>query len=147
MFLIIAVAAAVCGLDLFTKKRVVDLDDRKKLPEKKFGVHVKRVENPGLLMGWMKEYPLVVKTLPIAALALYMLLMLPRGLKGSIIPKIGWGLLIGGSAGNMIEHIVKGRVIDFIRQPDIPKKERKSWFYYNIGDIGIVLGAIMTLFR
>ena len=141
--------AAVCtfAADQLIKKKVRDLDDEGRLPKTVLGgrVHLKRVENPGMIMGLGKDRPMLVKILP-AALALgYLLASWSRIREAGALSRIGWGLFAGGAAGNVFDHIVRGSVTDYVRQPDIPHKERKTWIYFNLADAALAAGLILSL--
>lgn len=58
------------------------------------------------------------------------------------IKEIGYGILIGGIFGNLIDRIIHGYVIDFI------SIYIGSYIFpvFNIADIGIVIGAFITIF-
>jgi signal peptidase II len=45
------------------------------------------------------------------------------------------GMLIGGAAGNLIDRIARGSVIDFIKLPD--------WPAFNVADISITFGVVL----
>ena len=149
--MLLFLCSAVCTFlaDLFVKKKVNDLDAEGCLPQTVLGgrVHLKRVENPGMILGLGKSHPLLVKILPAVLAAAYFLISLPRLRRAGALSRIGWGLFLGGAAGNAVEHIVRGRVTDFIRQPDIPKKPRKTWIYFNLADVSLVAGLILSLFE
>jgi signal peptidase II len=52
-------------------------------------------------------------------------------------PRIGLGIALGGAAGNMLDVIRRGAVVDFI--------DLRVWPLFNIADACIVLGAGGTL--
>lgn len=149
MFLFLISAVCTFLADHLTKKKVRDLDADGRLPGTVLGnrVHLKHVENPGLIMGLGKDHPMLVKILPAVLAAVYFLISLPRVRRAGTLSRIGWGLFLGGAAGNAVEHIVRGHVTDFIRQPDIPKRQRKQWVYFNLADVSLVLGLILSLFE
>lgn len=146
MLLFPIAAACTFAADQLIKKKVRKLDDEGRLPKTVLGgrVHLKRVENPGMIMGLGKDHPMLVKILPAAAVFVYVLLSWPRIRSAGALSRIGWGLLVGGAAGNAVEHIARGRVTDYIRQPDIPHKERKTWIYYNLADMTLTAGLILS---
>ncbi len=50
--------------------------------------------------------------------------------------RIGWGLLLGGIVGNLIDRIWHGQVVDFIQVP--------LWPIFNIADSAITVGAVIV---
>lgn len=60
--------------------------------------------------------------------------------KVKLVPPIlalAWGLILGGTVGNMVDRIVLGYVIDFIRLDFI------NFPIFNLADISINLGAFL----
>ena len=108
--MILFLCSAVCTFlaDLFTQKKVNDLDAEGRLPQTVLGgrVHLKRVENPGMILGLGKEPPMLVKILPAALAAVYFLISLPRLRRAGAVSRIGWGLFLGGAAGNAVESLI-----------------------------------------
>lgn len=49
--------------------------------------------------------------------------------------RIGWGLLLGGILGNLIDRIWHGQVVDFIQVP--------HWPVFNVADSAITVGAVI----
>jgi len=54
------------------------------------------------------------------------------------VTKLGLALLLGGSLGNLVDRILSGAVVDFIRIWKAP--------IFNVADIAIVVGAGLVLF-
>lgn len=50
--------------------------------------------------------------------------------------RIGWGLLLGGIVGNLIDRIWHGQVVDFIQVP--------HWPIFNVADSAITVGAVIV---
>jgi signal peptidase II len=54
----------------------------------------------------------------------------------------GFGLIIGGALGNLIDRLVYGRVADFFHFYGFGY----DWYVFNIADLAITLGAIAILY-
>ena len=108
MLLFPIAAACTFAADQLIKKKVRKLDDEGRLPKTVLGgrVHLKRVENPGMIMGLGKDHPMLVKILPAAAVFVYVLLSWSRIRSAGALSRIGWGLLVGGAA-KIITHLYK----------------------------------------
>lgn len=59
-----------------------------------------------------------------------------RGREGAL-SFLGLGLMVGGAIGNLIDRLFRGRVLDFI--------DLGWWPVFNVADIAIVGGVIITL--
>jgi signal peptidase II len=102
------------------------------------------VRNPGvafsLLAGldpqWVRPALLAVTVLAIGGL-LYFLRFLPE--KGSSL--WGLGLILGGAAGNLIDRVRFGFVVDFI---DLYRGSF-HWPTFNVADIGISVGVLLLV--
>ena len=73
------------------------------------------------------------------AVVLWMLLQGPP----SLATALGCGLILGGAAGNLLDRLISGAVVDFLDLEFWPLRE---WPVFNAADIAIVLGvAILFL--
>ena len=133
---LVAVAAAALVADQLTKALVVR--------ELAFGesVHVggplaiHHVRNTGIAFGLFSGWAGVV-TLLGAVAVLWMVWYFARaGARHPILP-VALGLLIGGSAGNLVDRVRLGHVTDFL---DID-----YWPAFNLADMFIVTGVVILL--
>ncbi len=72
------------------------------------------------------------------------LIILIKHIKNTYIDKIeqiGYGLIIGGAIGNLIDRIIYGHVIDFIDFRII------NYPIFNLADTAIVIGVFIILFK
>jgi len=56
---------------------------------------------------------------------------------------VAFGLILGGAAGNLIDRIWLGKVIDFIEMGI----GRYRWPVYNVADMGVTIGVILLALR
>ena len=68
------------------------------------------------------------------AVVLWMLLQGPPALATAL----GFGLILGGAAGNLLDRLTAGDVVDFLDLEFWPLRE---WPVFNTADIAIVLGV------
>lgn len=87
----------------------------------------------GLLRGSGQIVFLAALTIVVLALAW---VFWSRG-RGSVLSFVGLGLIIGGALGNLLDRVFRGRVLDFI--------DLGWWPVFNVADIAIVGGVIITL--
>lgn len=83
-----------------------------------------------LLSGQTWLLPLLSGVLTAGILA-YIIKARPRGLPG-----MGLALMLGGAIGNLIDRVLLGYVIDFIRLDFI------SFPIFNLADIAVVVGSL-----
>ncbi len=89
--------------------------------------------NSGALFGMFKGMNLVL-----IFLSLVIFFFLLRYYYKNKEHFIGFGLLMGGLLGNLIDRVFLGNVVDFL--------DFKVWPVFNIADSAIVLGVIILLF-
>jgi signal peptidase II len=130
-----AVLALVVGLDQLTKHTIAQGiapgDHRRFLP----GIQLVHVRNTGVAFGFFSGGGAVVLGLTAVALAaLIGYLALRPDRAGLWLPT---GMLVGGAAGNLIDRIDSGSVIDFIKLP--------HWPAFNLADMSITFGVLVLL--
>ena len=129
------VLAVVVGLDQLTKHTVATGiapgDRRKFLPF----VDLVHVRNTGVAFGFLSGGGALVLVFTLVAVALLIAYLARR-------PDRPWlwlptGMLVGGAVGNLIDRVVSGSVIDFIKLPD--------WPAFNLADMSITIGVFALL--
>lgn len=90
------------------------------------------VKNKGLIMNLFPNliYLPVFLTIFLAIVFIYLWLLKPEG-KG----KLGISFIISGAAGNLLDRVFRGGVIDFI--------DVKFWPIFNLADIFITVGTVL----
>jgi signal peptidase II len=101
-------------------------------------VALTRIHNPGMAMGWMENAIGVVLVASLAAVLglLFFWISLPVDCSPSpaaIAP--GLSCLLGGSAGNTLDRLCRGYVIDFIGLP--------IGLTVNLADLMLALGGVL----
>lgn len=94
-------------------------------------VRLTRVHNTGGAFGLFPQHTgafIAVSALVVAFLGATLLLGRWRGLIG-----VGGAILLGGAAGNLVDRVRWGYVLDFLEVPGLP--------VINVADTAIVLGA------
>ena len=129
------VLAAVVGLDQLTKHTVAASvpagEQHKFLP----GIELVHVRNTGVAFGIFSgggALVLAFTFLALAALLGYLALRPERHLLW-----LPTGMLVGGALGNLIDRVVHGAVIDFIKLP--------LWPAFNVADMSITFGVLALL--
>ena len=98
-------------------------------------------QNPGVAFNIERIVPAstrgaLVIVVPSLVLGLVGLAWLRRR-EGPWIEQLSYALILGGAAGNLIDRVVRGYVVDFIHL--------RAWPTFNVADIAIVVGAVLLL--
>jgi signal peptidase II len=133
---LLSVAFAAVVADQLTKQLVssqLTLDDE---------VHVvgplsiHHVQNSGIAFGLFASATPIVTALTAAAVGWMLFFFARSGARHPVLP-VALGLLIGGSASNLIDRIRLGHVTDFI--------DVRYWPAFNLADSFIVSGVVILL--
>ena len=129
------VLAVVVGLDQLTKHTIAQGiapgDHRRFLP----GIQLVHVRNTGVAFGFFSDGGAIVLGLTgLAVIVLIGYLALRPDRSWLWLPT---GMLVGGAAGNLIDRIASGSVIDFIKLP--------YWPAFNVADMSITFGVLVLL--
>jgi signal peptidase II len=134
---LVAIALAAILADQLTKlivTRRLALDE---------GVHVigpfsiHHVQNSGIAFGLFSGATFIVTVLTALAVGWMVVFFARSGARHPVLP-VALGLLIGGSASNLIDRVRLGHVTDFL--------DFKYWPAFNLADSFIVVGVAMLFF-
>lgn len=145
MFLSLTAAVFLFGLDYFIKGQVDIRGKSGNLPASLcHGLfRLRRVENPGMVLGLGRKNRMLVKLLPFVVLLAVSFLTAPKLLENpSFLFRLGYGLVLGGGGNNLYDHWKRGYVIDYISLP-VPKIRN---IYFNLSDFGIFIGTALLCF-
>ncbi len=90
--------------------------------------------NPGIAFSIM--LPQALQT-PLILFALFLIVLLAMQSKLSVWSAVGFGIIIGGALGNIVDRLADGMVTDFIQVGSFP--------VFNIADSCITVGVILLL--
>ena len=131
------------GLDQLTKyfaiNNLKDLTDEVPVINKVFGLYY--VENKGISFSMLssKMSLIIIITMIIMLLMVFVLIRTPKTVY--FMPfSIVMSVIIGGAAGNMLDRILRGYVVDFIMLDFI------NFPIFNVADIFVTLGLIILVF-
>jgi len=131
-----AIALAALGGDQLTKHIVsshLSLDSERHVLGP---LSIHHVQNSGIAFGLFASATPVVTALTAVAVGWMLLFFARSGARHPILP-VALGLLIGGSASNLIDRLRLGHVTDFI--------DLRFWPAFNLADSFIVLGVLVLL--
>jgi signal peptidase II len=95
------------------------------------------VQNTGAAFGIFQGYtvPLIIIAFIGIALIIYALFFGRFSFLESTESRLAFSLVLGGTAGNLVDRLARGMVTDFI--------EIGSWPEFNIADSAVVIGTIL----
>jgi signal peptidase II len=99
-----------------------------------FSIH--HVQNSGIAFGLFASATSIVIVLTAVAVAWMALFFARSGSRHPVLP-VGLGLVMGGSASNLIDRIRLGHVTDFL--------DLRYWPAFNLADAFIVVGVAILL--
>jgi signal peptidase II len=100
------------------------------------------VENTGVIFGFWHNHTEVFAGLGIASVV-GILVFLYYFRPATTLGAISFALILGGAAGNLIDRIRLGYVIDFI---SIHLQQLFHWPAFNIADAALTVGIIMLIY-
>ena len=102
------------------------------------------VWNPGISYGLFPANSWV-GTAALVAVAVAAVVILTRMLWSATSQAlaIGFGLVIGGALGNLLDRLIYGRVADFFHFYGFGY----DWYVFNVADIAIFFGAIAIIYE
>ena len=101
-------------------------------------LHLTYVQNTGAAFGMLKGQQLIFIILSLVVIGWVgrELILHPRR---SRIMQWGCALLLGGAAGNLIDRLRLGYVIDFL--------DFRIWPVFNVGDSAITIGVVLLMWH
>jgi signal peptidase II len=101
-------------------------------------VQISRVYNPGSALGILPtaRVPIIVSCLIVVTWIIVAGKGIDKWFSESI--RLGAGLVVGGAAGNLIDRVRLGSVIDFI--------DLRIWPVFNVADMAVCVGAAILVY-
>jgi signal peptidase II len=131
------IAAAVVVLDQLSKWVIRETVDRGDSIEVIGNLtRIVHVTNSGAAFGMFQGAgPLLALTSVVGMIAILVYLFNP-GFAHPIV-RVGLALMLGGAIGNLIDRVLEGRVVDFVKWPNFP-----AW---NVADAAITIGVVILI--
>ncbi len=101
-------------------------------------VRLTYIKNQGIAFGLLSDSNLPFAFVSIAAMVL-ILVSLRRLPKDAAVPRLAMAAILGGAAGNLIDRIRFGEVVDFI---DIGIAHLR-WPVFNLADVAVTTGVCL----
>ena len=139
IFKVLSVSSLVVIVDRLTKYvlfRNLSLGESVKVVPGLF--HITLVLNSGAAFGLFKGRS-VFFTVSTALVIVFICFYILRGGCKDLLTLTALGLVLGGAAGNLIDRVLFGYVIDFL--------DFRIWPVFNIADASITIGAFILAVR
>jgi signal peptidase II len=140
--ILILTVLGIAGCDVSTKRLAEDsLAGQPPVTIIPGAVELSYTENPGVAFNLERVAPPPVRRVLVFAIPLALvgfmawLLFSRRGLPAW--QAAAYAIVLGGAAGNLIDRVALGHVVDFIHV--------RGWPVFNVADIAVVGGALMLL--
>ena len=133
---LVAVALAAVLADQVTKQVVVSQLEFGESVDVAGPLTIHHVQNSGIAFGLFSTWASAVTLLTALAVAWMVGFFARSGARHPALP-VALGLLIGGSAGNLVDRLRLGHVTDFL--------DLRYWPAFNLADTFIVVGMTILL--
>jgi signal peptidase II len=145
-FFLVAFAISL-ALDQSTKTWVVeslDFSDRVSVIEGFF--YLTHVRNPGAAFSLFADAPAEIRApffIVTTLIAIGLIISFFRKLSpGDRLSALALGLILGGAVGNLLDRLIYGAVVDFLR---LQLWAGYSWPDFNVADSSIVIGVALLV--
>jgi signal peptidase II len=97
--------------------------------------------NPGIAFSFFTGASSGVLLAAVVIVTLIVLVLWARANEGGRFATVGFALIVGGALGNIVDRIVHGHVIDFLRL----HIGDKDLFVFNLADFALTVGPIILI--
>ena len=129
-------AASVVTLDQLTKWFVRLWLDRGDVWHGEWPVHLVHVLNTGAAFGTFQGNATLLAFTSIIGSAAILVYLFNPGFAHPVM-RVGLALMFAGAVGNLIDRVVNGQVVDFIKFP--------NWPAFNVADSSISIGVALLI--
>ena len=129
------VAAAVLAGDQIVKALVTSSLTRGDERDLVAGIKLINTRNTGVAFGQLQDGGVIVGVF--IALAIAAVLVYFRRHAGTPLIWLPTGMLLGGAAGNIVDRVREGAVVDFLKLP--------YWPAFNVADASITIGVVILM--
>lgn len=97
--------------------------------------------NPGIAFSFLRGSNTGLLLAAVIVVTLLVLYFWVKARDGGRVAALGFGLIIGGAVGNIIDRVIYGHVIDFLRL----FIGDRTFFIFNLADFALTLGPIVLV--
>ena len=97
--------------------------------------------NPGIAFSFLTGSDSGFLLTAVIMVTLVVLILWVRAKEGGKLATIGFGLIVGGAIGNIVDRMIHGHVVDFLRL----YVGDRDLFIFNLADFALTLGPILLI--
>ncbi len=99
-------------------------------------------QNTGIAFSFLRGVDSSVLLGLVVLITLVVLIIWQRSQEGGKIAAVGYGLIIGGAVGNIVDRVTHGYVVDFL----ILHWGDRDLFIFNLADFALTLGPLLLIY-
>lgn len=98
--------------------------------------------NPGIAFSFLQGSNTGLLLSLVIGITLAVLVLWTRSNEGGKVAAIGFGLIVGGAIGNIVDRIIQGHVVDFL----LLHFGDDDVFIFNLADFALTVGPILLIY-
>jgi signal peptidase II len=98
--------------------------------------------NPGIAFSFLTGSNTALLLGLVIVITIVVLVLWTRSSEGGKLAAIGFGLIVGGAVGNIVDRIVQGHVVDFL----LLHFGDRDLFIFNLADFALTVGPILLIY-
>jgi signal peptidase II len=98
-------------------------------------------QNTGIAFSFLNSTNGTVLLGVVVAITVIVLIFWVRAREGGRLATLGFGLIVGGAVGNIIDRLMNGYVVDFL----VLHFGDRDMFVFNLADSALTLGPIVLI--
>ena len=133
----LGLAGLVVGLDQATKAMVRGaLELGASWPASDWPVRIVHYTNSGAAFGLFQDAGPLLAVASLAGVALILLYLFSPEFAETPV-RLALALMLGGAGGNLVDRVIRGEVVDFLKVP--------HWPAFNVADSAITIGVLLLI--
>lgn len=97
--------------------------------------------NPGIAFSFLRGSNTALLLGVVIVITLFVLFFWARAKDGGRLAAVGFAMIVGGAVGNIIDRLIHGHVIDFLRL----FLGDRTFFVFNLADVALTLGPLVLV--
>ena len=97
--------------------------------------------NPGIAFSFLTGSDSGILLSGVILVTIIVIVLWARANEGGRLATVGFGLIVGGAIGNIVDRIMHGHVVDFLRLHIV----ERELFVFNLADFALTIGPIILI--